>query len=245
MLSLCVGPFWAHLGPILGSLGPSVALLGGQAYFRFGKFDLGVQGIPCNSRALRDFRSLLGLRSAPGALQRSRGFGGSGFLCDTLRGAAASMAEQQQAAELTDLRERTSNLEGIVSRLVERLSIVETEFESLTGQWEVFPETVAPWTPRGSPPSSPSEHDEQMLRVDASTASASSAAEAARADASAAAAGAAASAAAGAARADASAAAAGAAASAACLFACTVCFLLACCGICSIAQHTARERKKT
>ena len=49
MLPLCVAPFWAHLGPILGSLGPSLALLGGpgghlEADFRFGKLDLGVQG---------------------------------------------------------------------------------------------------------------------------------------------------------------------------------------------------------
>ena len=28
ILSLCVAPFWAHLGPILGYLGPSLALLG-------------------------------------------------------------------------------------------------------------------------------------------------------------------------------------------------------------------------
>ena len=39
----------ALFGPILGSRGPSLALLGGpgghlEAYFRFGKLDLGVQG---------------------------------------------------------------------------------------------------------------------------------------------------------------------------------------------------------
>ena len=46
---LIVVPFWAHLGPILGSLGPSLALLEGpgghlEADFSFGKLDLGVQG---------------------------------------------------------------------------------------------------------------------------------------------------------------------------------------------------------
>ena len=47
--SLCVAPFWAHLGPILGHLGPSLALLGGpgghlEADFGFGRLDLGVLG---------------------------------------------------------------------------------------------------------------------------------------------------------------------------------------------------------
>ena len=39
-------PFWAHLGPILGYLGPSLALLAEhlEAAVGLGKLDLGVQG---------------------------------------------------------------------------------------------------------------------------------------------------------------------------------------------------------
>ena len=48
MYSLRRASFWAHLGPILGYLGPSLARLGGPgghlgAYFGLGRLDLGVQ----------------------------------------------------------------------------------------------------------------------------------------------------------------------------------------------------------
>ena len=40
-LSLRGAPFWAHLGPILGYLGPSVALLGGPGGHLEAEFGLG------------------------------------------------------------------------------------------------------------------------------------------------------------------------------------------------------------
>ena len=46
---LCGGPLWAHLGPILGYLGPRWPFWGGpggllEAYAGLGRLDLGVQG---------------------------------------------------------------------------------------------------------------------------------------------------------------------------------------------------------